>query len=326
MTRLPKEFVPGGDLDDRAHVAARPHGHRDLAHGHTEDLAVTIVDPQPVVGAGLAVLRVQVNHQIDALALSNRGHAVEILDVQDTEASHLDVMAEQRGRLPEHHAGRLEVAFDDVVRHQPMASHHELEGALALADTALAQQQHADLEDVDEHAVDTRPRRQSFIEQAVDRGDRPGRSRLGEGQGGPGALGLFHQDQWRRCAAGHDHEGELESKQLLDGPQLLVARQALDVRHLRLAEDLDAGWDDAVRVADQRQTRLLDARVGDPTIEPGTARDHRHRVAELRILDQRSHRQGPGGVVRGLVDGHVTSGRRRGPRSAGKPLRNHRIR
>ena len=43
---------------------------------------------------------------------------------------------------------------DDVVGDQPVAAHHQVQGDLALADAALAQQQDAHAEDVHEHAVE----------------------------------------------------------------------------------------------------------------------------------------------------------------------------
>ncbi len=82
----------------------------------------------------------------------------QILDVQDAETAHLDVMAEQRRGLAEDHARRTIVTLDHVVGHQPMPAHHELERAFALPDAALAQQEHADLEYVDQHAMDARAR------------------------------------------------------------------------------------------------------------------------------------------------------------------------
>ena len=54
----------------------------------------------------------------------------------------------------EDHAGRALVALHDVVGDEAVAAHDQLERALALADAALAEQEQADAEDVDEHAVE----------------------------------------------------------------------------------------------------------------------------------------------------------------------------
>src|SRR6185369_12955769 len=45
---LAQELVASGNLDDGAHIAARAHGQRDLAHGHAEDLARLLLEPQPI--------------------------------------------------------------------------------------------------------------------------------------------------------------------------------------------------------------------------------------------------------------------------------------
>ena len=42
----------------------------------------------------------------------------------------------------------------DVVGDEPVAAHDQVERGLALADAALAEQQHADAEHVDQHAVE----------------------------------------------------------------------------------------------------------------------------------------------------------------------------
>ena len=102
-----------------------------------------IVEAEAVV---LGVLRPldQLHHDVDALALADGGHAEQVLDVEDAEAAHLDVVAEQLGRGAEHHARRAVVALDHVVGDEAVAAHHQLERALALADAALAEQQQAD--------------------------------------------------------------------------------------------------------------------------------------------------------------------------------------
>jgi hypothetical protein len=61
---------------------------------------------------------------------------------------------------------------DDVVRDEAVAEANELEGALALADAALPDHQHAEAEHVDQDAVSRHARRQQVVEQ---------RAQLGEG-------------------------------------------------------------------------------------------------------------------------------------------------
>ena len=63
-------------------------------------------------------------------------------------------------------SGRLLADLDDVVGDQAVAAHDQVERRLALADAALAEQQDADAEHVDQHAVDRRRRRQLLLEVA----------------------------------------------------------------------------------------------------------------------------------------------------------------
>ena len=59
-----------------------------------------------------------------------------------------------------------------VVRDQPVSAHDEVEGALALSDAALADDEHAEPEDVHQHAMDHLADRKPVVEQRRDLGDR----------------------------------------------------------------------------------------------------------------------------------------------------------
>ena len=61
----------------------------------------------------------------------------------------------------------LRAHVDDVVGHQPVPAHHQVQGDLALADAALAQQQDAHAEHVHQHAVDAGGRRERLLQEAL---------------------------------------------------------------------------------------------------------------------------------------------------------------
>src|SRR5260370_17640506 len=109
----------------------------------------------------------QLDHQLDLLLVADRGDADEVLDVDDPQAANLHVMPDDRipgavkaTRLAAHHV-------DDVIGDQAMPSHHQVEGDLALADAALAQQQDADSEDVQQHPVKAAHRGEPSLEQGL---------------------------------------------------------------------------------------------------------------------------------------------------------------
>ena len=54
--------------------------------------------------------------------------------------------------------------LDGIIGHQAMATHDQVEGALALSDAAFACNQHAETEDVHQHGVDHRPLGERILE------------------------------------------------------------------------------------------------------------------------------------------------------------------
>ena len=88
--------------------------------------------------------------------------------------------------------------FDRVVGDQAVAADDQVERALALADAALAGDQHAEAEDVHQHGVDHRALGERVLENRRQLGDRGRRGDGGLEQRQPRALGL---DQQLRAAA-----------------------------------------------------------------------------------------------------------------------------
>ena len=77
-------------------------------------------------------------------------------------------------RLAHQRGGHLLLDVDHVVGHQPVPPDHEVEGALALADPALAEEKNADTEHVHQDAVDVRGGEQALLEELGDQGDEGG--------------------------------------------------------------------------------------------------------------------------------------------------------
>ena len=226
MASVPEELVAGGDLEDGAHVAPGPHRNHQLPDGHAEDFVEVVVDAHAVV------LRVgrpldQLDHDVDALALADRGDAEEILDVEDAEAPHLEVVAEQLGGLAEDHARRAVVALDHVVGDQAVAAHHEIERALALADRARADEQEAHAEHVDQHAVERGAWGEAIVEQRVDRGDGAARALFGHEERRAAVVGGGHQLGGCERAAGDDDAREVEIEEPARGLLLCNRRERL---------------------------------------------------------------------------------------------------
>ena len=130
----------GADRDDE---------HRDE---DVEDPVGPVLGAEPVV----LVVRVPVDEledDLDLLPLPDRGDAEEVLDVDDAEAADLHVVLDDLAAGPEDRLRRLALHVHDVVGHQPVPAHDEVQRDLALADARLAEEQDPHAEDVEQHAV-----------------------------------------------------------------------------------------------------------------------------------------------------------------------------
>src|SRR5262249_10262110 len=76
------------------------------------------------------------------------------------------------------------------------------------------------------------------------------------------------------------------------GAALLLGVERVEIRQLRLAEDLDAARDDAVVVAGEREARLLDARVRHAPPEAGSTADQPKVDGKPPIFEQLPGRHG----------------------------------
>ena len=87
------------------------------------------------------------------LARAHRGLAEDRADVEHAEPAHLEEVAQHRRAAPLDRLGPDLLQLHHVVGHESVAARDQFERELALADGGVARDQHADLEHVEEDAV-----------------------------------------------------------------------------------------------------------------------------------------------------------------------------
>ena len=110
-------------------------------------------------------------------------------------------------------------------------------------------------------------------------------------------------DRARRLLTSREHDArQADRKEAARGSAASVCRERVEIRELRLAEDLHARGHDAVEVTSEREAALLDARVTDRPVQAGFTGEPLERDTQTNVGDELTH-------------GDVTEGRRR--RAAG---------
>jgi hypothetical protein len=153
--RASMQVVPYRHLDQGRHVSRgsdRQQDHRHLRAGHglgrpRESDAIVLRAFTPVL---------QPTHHPDPGAVAHRFRTVEIGDVEDSNAPDLDVVTDDLRGKPGGASILEPFDSDHVVRHQPMAAGHQLEGGLTLANAARAPDQNANPQDLHQCAVNLR--------------------------------------------------------------------------------------------------------------------------------------------------------------------------
>ena len=143
------------------------HRHADVGAGHVEDAVHRLLEPQPVVRlSGLPGL--ELDHQVDRLALAHRGQAEQVLDVDDADAAQLHVMAQRLRAVADQLVVGIAPDADAVVADQAVAAGDEVERRLALPHSAAPDQQHAQPIDVEQHGVHGGRGDQVLLEEVAD--------------------------------------------------------------------------------------------------------------------------------------------------------------
>jgi hypothetical protein len=307
VTARPEQLVARRDFDEDRNVAAGRHRHADQRHAQPEDLVEHIVQPKPLVLAR-RIPSFELHDQLDPLRRSRRRDAEQFFDVDDAESAQLHVMAgqlrtgaDQDRLLPAAH-------FDRVVGHQSMAADNEIQRAFALADAALARNQHAQPEDVHQHGVQNGSLGERILENRAQLRDRGRRRRGGFQQRHARPLRLDHELH-RRCKSARYQDArkvEREGEPERGHPRGDV--EALQVPDFALAEDQDPSALQVLVETGQREACFLDVRAGDDSIEAVGAREQVEREAKgVRPAGEQRCDSDTGFMVAGhwsLVVGH----------------------
>ena len=250
-----EQVVAGRDLDQDRHAA--PGSHRQHQHGNLDiqHREAPVLKPQPLVFHGCVPLH-QLNHQLDLLLLAHRRHTEEVLDVDDPQAPDLHVVLDD-GRPMPHCGVGLALHVHDVVCHQPVAAQHQIQRTLALADAALAEDQDAHAQDVEQHPVQAGAGRERILQEALDVHDEHRRELLGAQERHCVGVGDLDQEIGNLQVLGHAQGRDVRAEKRLAGLPLLLGRQRRQEAHLGVAEHLQALQMQVIQEARQRQARLL---------------------------------------------------------------------
>ena len=150
-----------------------------------------------------------------------------------------------------------------VVGHQLMAALEKLNGGLALADAAVAQDQHTLTVNVHQHAVAGDLGRQGVIEIVNDMTGGVHRITAGAQQGAAMLLGHLQQLVEHLQIAGDDHGREAVAHQAVKDPRPLLGGHAGEKAHLAFPQDQQALGVEIIVKPHQLQGRTEHVRHGD---------------------------------------------------------------
>src|SRR5215470_15005339 len=162
-----EQMVARGHLDDGGQVAPRTNRDDQERHLRVEDAVLLLLDAEAVVLDPVVPFD-QLHHHLDLLAFAHGRDAEEVLDVDDADAADLHVVLDDLRAAPVDRPSLLLLQVDDVVGHQAMAASDEVQRQLALADSALPQDEHPDADHVDENAVDRRAGGERLLQECLD--------------------------------------------------------------------------------------------------------------------------------------------------------------
>src|SRR5687767_13704257 len=148
MSARAEQLIARRDFDEDGEVTPGRNGHTDEWQRQIQDVVPFFVETEPVVVTP-RFPSLELHNQLDALRRARRGDAKQVLDIDHTQAADLHVMARQlRARADQNGLG-APPHFHGVVGHETMAANNQIERALALTDTALTDDQHAESKNVE---------------------------------------------------------------------------------------------------------------------------------------------------------------------------------
>jgi hypothetical protein len=144
-----------------------------------------------------------------------------------------------------------------------MAADDEIECALALPDSAFADDENAEAEDVEQYTVDGAAHGKVRLEprrEPCDR-DRRRHRRLKHGHRRP--VRFVHELRRRRKGVGHDEAGDASFEDAPGRAAARVRRERFEVAHLALAEHEHSPRAEELVIAGEREAGLLDVEIAD---------------------------------------------------------------
>src|SRR6476620_9557230 len=147
-----QDIVAHGGLHEDCEIASSGHGQHHFAYAHAENLFGARLQREALQSRHNASYRLfQLHDQLEVLAHAHGGFAEDGADVEHAQAAHFQEVLEQLGAAPFQRLRRDVIELDDVVGNQSSAARDELQGELALADTAFADQHDAHPEHVEKY-------------------------------------------------------------------------------------------------------------------------------------------------------------------------------
>src|SRR5688572_10753893 len=140
-TTRPQQLVPGSHFHEDGEVASGRHRHAYEWDLHAEQLEDVLVQPQPVVFP-IRVPSLELHDELHTLRGAGGSDAEQVADVAEAQAANFHVVPRQLRTGPDDRSLPSTPHFNRVVRDQPMAPDDQVEGTFALADAALADDQH----------------------------------------------------------------------------------------------------------------------------------------------------------------------------------------
>ena len=270
-----EQLVPRRHLHQRGDAATRCDGHPHERHLHAEDFYERIIETEPFVGtSGLPAL--ELHHEFDALRRAHRGDAEQLAHVHQAEPPQLHVVARELGTGADDHALGAPAHLHGIVGHEPVAAADQVECAFALADPALAGDEHAEPENVHQHGVEHLAFGQAVFEQRREpRDGHAGQRRRVEYRDSGRIIDGKHLRGDRR-RAGAQETGHVPRQGARGDGGALVRRVPLEEADLALAEDEHAAGVQVLLVAGEGETGLLDVWARDradqvPQAPPSTS-------------------------------------------------------
>ena len=182
--------------------------------------------------------------------------------IHNTDAPELHIIADQLRRAADQGMAADPADLHRVVGDEAMAALDELKGRLALADAAVAHEQHTLAVDLHQHAVHRHARSQILL-QGVDQIRLKFRGILIRDENVAVILAPNLDALGEGGYAVADHQrGNVVLHEALKGASALLGREAVKIGALDPADDLDAAWVEVIVKAGELQSRAVHIRGG----------------------------------------------------------------